>query len=194
MELQSSFPHVPSQPFKATGEQIDAAKTLKVDPLIFYLLELRNIKGLEAKNAFLNPSLNDLPKPFSMHGMQEATDLVYKALLNKSDIIIWGDYDVDGVTGTCLLVNFFETIGVRTIYHIPNRFTDGYGLNRNSLRSLGKDIHSDNPLLITVDCGISNAKEVQYAKELGFDVIVTDHHEPGKEKIVADAVLNPKQI
>ncbi len=193
MEPHSSISPAIHSHYKPSDEQIQLAKALNLDPLIIFLAELRNIKGREAIFSYLYPSLEQLPSPFTMLDMRKATSMVHRAIVNKSEILVWGDYDVDGVTGTCLLVSFFKEIGVKTSYHIPNRLTDGYGLNFSQLQSLKESFSSESPLLITVDCGISNTKEIEFAKKLGFDVIITDHHEPGVEIPRADAVLNPKQ-
>ena len=179
--------------FRPSNEQIKIAQICKVDPLIVILLEQKNIRGAEEIQAFLSPALSDLPDPFSMKGMEEAADIVLEAIGQNFEIIIWGDYDVDGVTGTALLLQFFKKLGVAATYHIPNRFKDGYGLNHGGLLRLKKKVDPRRSLIITVDCGISNEREILAAKELGFRIIITDHHEPERTITVADAVLNPKQ-
>ncbi len=179
--------------FSPTAEQNHLAQKFNVHPLIIHLLELRNIAGSNEIERFLNPSLAFLPDPFSMKDMDTAVSLVSKAIKAHAEIVIWGDYDVDGMTATCLLVKFFKKIGIHARWNIPDRFSEGYGLNSKGIEAIRSDIQTDLPLLITVDCGISNHAEIQRAKELGFNVIITDHHEPPEISVHADAILNVKQ-
>lgn len=165
-----------------------AHKTILHESLL-QLLKEKDIKTEEEIAEYLFPTLQSLPDPSLLQGMENATTLVTSALTNKEDIIIWGDYDVDGITGTCLLIKFFELIGRKVRFHLPNRFKDGYGLNIHSLDNL---LEAGKGLLITVDCGISNKREIARARSLGYKVIVTDHHEPGDNKVDADAIVNPK--
>ncbi len=174
-------------------EQERLAKELKVHPLIIHLLVLRGIETDEAIECFLNPSLANLPEPQSIKGMKESVLLIEEALSNNSEILIWGDYDVDGITATCLLVQFFKKIEKEVNWYIPDRFLEGYGLNSKTLSEFRSKIQGDFPLLITVDCGISNHREISAAKNLGFKVIVTDHHEPPENMVDAHAVINVKQ-
>jgi single-stranded-DNA-specific exonuclease len=179
--------------FIPTTQQIELARQFDVDPLIIYLIELRNISGADAIDSFLNPSLANLPDPFTIKDMDSAVALVSKAIRKKSAIVIWGDYDVDGITSTCLLVDFFRKIGIKASWKIPNRFSEGYGINNQGIEKIRDNIFEKFPLLITVDCGISNHQEIKRAKELGFKVIVTDHHQPPDTSVPADAILNVKQ-
>jgi single-stranded-DNA-specific exonuclease len=179
--------------FSPTEEQKKLAQKFNVNPLIIHLLELRKISEEDEIERFLNPSLASLPDPSTMKDMDTAVSLVIKAIKSQADIVIWGDYDVDGITATCLLVKFFQKIGIHTRWNIPDRFSEGYGLNGKGIEDIRSDIQTDFPLLITVDCGISNHFEIQRAKKLGFNVIVTDHHEPPDISVNADAVLNVKQ-
>jgi single-stranded-DNA-specific exonuclease len=179
--------------FSPTVEQKRLAQLFKVDPLIIYLLESRNISGVKAIDEFLHPSLAYLPDPFTMKDMDIAVSLVSDAIKTKAEIVIWGDYDVDGVTSTCLLVNFFKKIGIDVRWKIPDRFSEGYGLNVKGIENIRAVIKNDFPLLITVDCGISSHAEIKRAKELGFHTIVTDHHQPPENPVKADAILNVKQ-
>ncbi len=144
--------------------------------LITELLSHKGIKNQTDIESFLNPKLADLPHPNEMFGMESAAKEVVIALQEEMPILIWGDYDVDGTTATSLLYNFFSEIGVKKLhYHIPNRLTEGYGLNIDYFNS--SDWISDTPfLLITVDCGISNYEEVEAIKKMGGRVIITDHH------------------
>lgn len=179
--------------FSPTLEQKKLAQQFNVAPLIIYLLELRNISGADAIELFLNPNLAYLPDPFTIKDMDVAVSLVSDAIKTKREIVIWGDYDVDGVTSTCLLVNFFKKIGINVRWKIPDRFSEGYGLNIKGIEEIHLGIHGNSPLLITVDCGISSHAEIKRAKDLGFYTIVTDHHEPPEHPVKADAILNVKQ-
>ncbi len=168
------------------------ADEFRVNPVIIQLLRKRNIRSKEEIETFLYPTLAKLPPPDLFFGIREAVNLITQSIEEKRNIIIWGDYDVDGVTATALLVNFFRQTGVEPLYHIPDRLVDGYGLNSRTLAKIRKNVVGDKPLLITVDCGISNISEVRRAKELGFQVIVTDHHELPDELVPADVIVNPK--
>lgn len=179
--------------FLPTSEQKRLAKRFNVSPLIIHLLKLRNISEADEIDGFLHPSLAALPAPWTMKDMERAVALVLATIKARGEIVIWGDYDVDGITSTCLLVKFFKKIGIQTSWKIPDRFSEGYGLNRRGIEDISSRIQSDSPLLITVDCGISNHAEIRRAKELGFNVIVTDHHEPPEDPVQADAILDTKQ-
>ncbi|MFT5698695.1 MAG: single-stranded-DNA-specific exonuclease [Desulforhopalus sp.] len=158
--------------------------------------KLLTAKGLtEEKDIadFLYPKLVDLPKPSLMKGLSSAALLVADYVEQGYQIVVWGDYDVDGTTSTGLLVNFFKELGVEVIYHIPNRLTEGYGLNAEWIKDNIGTFTSRRFLLITVDCGISNTSEVEAIKQLGGDVIVTDHHSIPLSGIPDCHVLNPSQ-
>jgi single-stranded-DNA-specific exonuclease len=179
--------------FSPTKEQERQAKKFNVHPLIIYLLGMREVSSDDDIDAFLNPNLANLPEPFIIKGMKKAVCLVSEAIVSNSEIVIWGDYDVDGITATSLLVHFFNKIGKEVRWKIPDRFSEGYGLNSQALKEIRTEIQGDSPLLITVDCGISNHGEILQAKNLGFQIIVTDHHEPPDTMVEADAVINVKQ-
>ncbi len=166
----------------------------KLHPVITQLLAQRGLRKQEEIEAFLTPQLSSLPAPLLMKGMREAVALVDEAIFNGTPIVIWGDYDVDGITGAALLVSFFQDLGVAVSFIIPNRMTHGYGLHLDILQSLATTDEPGKKLLITVDCGISAQQEILAAQKLGFQVIVTDHHQPPVIVQVADAVLNPKQV
>ena len=165
---------------------------IAVHPAIKLHLAEHGLCGEEDIENYLFPKLKDLPSPFLLKSIDTAVDLITSAIQNKDDILIWGDYDVDGITGTSLLHTFFREIGVTTICHIPNRLTDGYGLNDKVLRDYATTLRP-NKLLITVDCGISNSEELILAKKYGFKTIVTDHHQVPDTTLYADATINPKQ-
>ena len=165
------------------------AKQLNLSPLLARILALRGLSDLAAAKTFLSSSLrDDLPSPFAMADMEPAVARIVAAITNKEQIGIWGDYDVDGTTGASVLVTFLREIGAAPIYHVPHRIEEGYGLNVEGLRSLkarGVD------LLITVDCGISNTKEVGAARDFGLDIVIVDHHQPPDDFPPAIAVINP---
>jgi single-stranded-DNA-specific exonuclease len=124
--------------------------------------------------------------------MARAVDIIIEAISRSDDILIWGDYDVDGITATSLLYLFFQQIGISVRCHIPDRLTEGYGLNDAVLRGYSRTL-KPNKLLITVDCGISNGEELLLARKYGFKSIVTDHHQVSSAELYADATINPKR-
>lgn len=163
--------------------------------IIAEIIYRRGVTTSAAAKPFLFPQLADLPSPDTMQGIAAAADLLANAVALGQQVVIHGDYDVDGITATVLLADFLSKLSLKPIYYLPNRLTDDYGLTLQSVNKLAKQVTMP-ALLITVDCGISTADEVQYAKELGFTVIITDHHRPSsdpKKMPKADAVINPKQ-
>ena len=165
------------------------AAELKTSPLLSRLLVLRGFSDTAAVRRYLSSSLSkDLPSPFEMADMEAAVRRIVAAIKNREQIGIWGDYDVDGTTGASVLVSFLREIGAQPIYHVPHRIEEGYGLNVEGLARL-KERGVD--LVITVDCGISNAVEVAAANAMGLDVVVVDHHQPPPELPPAIAVVNP---
>jgi len=167
----------------------DYCQQLKVSPLLSRILTLRGFTDTESARCYLSSSLrDDLPSPFVMADMEPAVERIIAALKGKQQIAIWGDYDVDGTTGASVLVSFLREIGAVPIYHVPHRIEEGYGLNTEGLRRL-KERGVD--LVVTVDCGISNAREVAAARDFGLDIIVVDHHQPPEEFPAAVAVINP---
>ena len=168
------------------------ATALNVRPVIAQVLVNRGITTVEAGRLFFSCDLAETPDPFLMLGMEQAVQRVQKALATGETIVVYGDYDADGQTATALLVRVLRELALdpdRIIYYLPDRFDEGYGLNKDAIASLSEQA----TLLISVDCGISSVEEVEYANSLGLDVIVTDHHEPGEVLPCAVAILNPKQ-
>lgn len=161
-----------------------------ISPEISQILKNRDIITEKDAEIFMNPSLDYLRDPFLMKDMQKGVDRIKKAIEKKERIFIYGDYDVDGVSSTSILVLYFKSIGYDVKYYIPNRLKEGYGISIEALEKIN-EIGCD--LLISVDCGITSAKEVEFAKTLGMDVIITDHHECQDEIPDAIAVINPKQ-
>src|SRR5262244_73434 len=165
------------------------AEQLKISPLLACLLVLRGLAEPDSAKRYLSSSLrSDLPSPFEMADMEPAALRIVDALKRNERIGIWGDYDVDGTTGVEVLVSFLREVGAQPIYHVPHRIEEGYGLNIEGLRRLKERGVS---LVITVDCGISNAPEVEAAIEMGLDVVVVDHHQPPEDLPPALAIINP---
>jgi single-stranded-DNA-specific exonuclease len=171
-------------------------KSLKyeeIPPQFISFLEQRGINGRDAVMSFLYPRLDDLPSPQGMKDLTDATELIVKAIEVGRNIVIWGDYDVDGTTATSLLVMFFREIGIEAAWHIPDRVSEGYGLNLNYLRKIADNLSDSEFLLLTVDCGIANAVEISEIQSWGVDVIVTDHHQLQKDSMPSCITINPHQ-
>ncbi len=168
------------------------ASELQVQPLIAALLITRGYDTAEKAVEFLNPSLEHLHEPMLLKGMDDAIGRIKTAVERKEKVMIWGDYDVDGTTGTVLLRRMFRLLGLETTFHVPNRFTEGYGINIPALEAAQKDGVS---LVISVDCGIRSFEPLEWALDHGLDVIVTDHHlsDEVRGNPPAVAVVNPNQ-
>ena len=151
------------------------------------LLYARGIQSDEEAQCFLNPSLRDLHDPFLLPGMAETVALLRKAVAEEQTVLVYGDYDADGVCAASILLETLHEEGAKLAYRIPSRHTEGYGLNTDAVREIAQKAQ----VLITVDCGVSNAEEVALAKELGLTVIVTDHHQPPEVLPKADVVMDP---
>ena len=157
--------------------------------LVASILVKRNILKDQEINVFLEPTRNDFYDPFLLQDMNVAVDRIIKAIERKEKIIIYGDYDVDGITSICVLKQFLEERGIEVAQTIPNRLDEGYGLNKEAIDRIAKEKYT---LMITVDCGISGIDEIEYANSLGIETIVTDHHEPLDILPNAIAVIDPK--
>jgi single-stranded-DNA-specific exonuclease len=175
-------------PVEAVPQRL--AAQLGISPLLGQLLARRNITTPEAADGFLSPKLSNLHSPFLMKDMEKAVERIRRALQGREPIMIYGDYDVDGISGTSLLYLFLARLGANVSFHIPDRITEGYGLHRESLRLMKE---RGIRLIITVDCGSSDREQVRFAGQEGIDVIITDHHEVPPELPPAHAVLNPKR-
>ena len=165
------------------------AKSLEISPITAQILVNRGIENETEANLFLNCTLFDLPSPYLMKGMDRAIERIKKALKNNERIAIYGDYDVDGVTSTALLYSFLKVLKANVTYYNPDRLKEGYGINIDAVKKLAEQGVS---LIISGDCGITAVKEVEQAKELGVEFIVTDHHKPPQELPQAVSILNPK--
>ena len=160
-----------------------------VNRLLATILVNRKIKE-EDIEVFLNPTRNNFHDPFLMPDMEIAVNRIIKAIKNNEKVIIFGDYDVDGITSITVLKSFLEDRGIQVDQYIPNRLEEGYGLNKPAIDEISKNNYN---LMITVDCGISGIDEIEYANSLGIETIVTDHHEVGDKLPNALAVVDAKR-
>jgi len=175
------------------AQQVDAlARALNVSPTIGALLISRGCVDESSARKFLKPSHDQLHDPSLMKGVSEAVTRLLKAIDNREPILVYGDYDVDGTTGTAVLLRALDLLGARTGYHVPHRFTEGYGIQQPALEKAWADGYK---LVISVDCGIRAHEPLYWARDHGLDVIITDHHLPDEGEGVppAYAVLNPNQ-
>lgn len=163
---------------------------LKISPLMAQVLAARGLTTTDRAAGFLDAKLTDLHDPELLPGISDATDRILDAINNSRRITIYGDYDVDGVTATSLLWHCLRLTGAQVDYYIPSRLEEGYGLNTEAIERL----HADDPerLVITVDCGIASVAEAARAKELGLELIVTDHHHFGEELPAAAVNVHPR--
>ena len=177
--------------YEADEKEVSRIKEkYKINDLLARILVNRNIIEDDKIRLFLEPTRNDFYNPYLIKDMEIAVERIIKAIEEKEKVIIYGDYDVDGITSITVLKSFLKDIGVDADFYIPNRLNEGYGLNKESINKI---VNEKYDLMITVDCGISGIEEIDYANSLGLDVIVTDHHEPGDEIPKAIAVIDNKR-
>lgn len=162
---------------------------LKISSISAKILVARGFTTVEEARAFLMTDEHAIHDPFEMYGMKEAIERINKAIQNREKILVYGDYDADGITSTTVMKTALQDLGADVSHMIPNRFTDGYGPSERLFREAHEKGYQ---LIITVDNGIAGNKEVQVAKELGMDVIITDHHEPGETLPPADVIIHPR--
>lgn len=166
------------------------ASALTIPPVVAQLLCLRGLADPEAAHRFLEPSLSHLNDPFRLAGMAEAVERLLGAIARRERIVIHGDYDVDGVTSTVIMRRALEMLGADVAHFIPERLTDGYGLQPATVERL----HAAGArVIVSVDCGIRGAEAARKARDLGIDLIITDHHEPDTTLPDAFAIINPKR-
>lgn len=178
------------QIYETNEEKIEKiSKKYNINKLLSSIIINRNINENEIET-FLNPTRNNFHDPFMMPDMQKAVDRIIEAINKGEKIIIYGDYDVDGITSITVLKSFLEDRGIQVGQYIPNRLDEGYGLNIPAINQIVKENYD---LMITVDCGISGIEEIKYANSLGIETIVTDHHEVGDELPQAIAVVDAKR-
>lgn len=176
---------------KYDDEQIDKiTKKFGCSEIMAKLLISRNIEFDNIDN-FLNGKEEDIKDPYLIKDMDKFVKRVLKAIENKEKICIYGDYDVDGITSITIMYKFLTEIGADVIYYLPDRLIEGYGVNNQALDEIKSRGVS---LVITVDCGITAVNETEYAKSIGLDVLITDHHECGQDLPKAIGIVNPKQI
>jgi single-stranded-DNA-specific exonuclease len=164
----------------------ELSSRLRVSPLLAQVIAARGCATVEAANAYLAKKLNDLHDPETLPGVSQAADRIVAAVQAKRRITVYGDYDVDGVTSTSLLWHCLQLTGATVDYYIPSRLEEGYGLNCDALRQL----HAEDPtrLVVSVDCGITSVTEAALARELGLELIITDHHQFA-DSLPADTIL-----
>ncbi len=165
------------------------ARRLEISPALCSLLYQRGMTSYEDMHFFLSPGLRYLTPLEDWDGLNQGASIIAESVLRKEKIAVWGDYDVDGITSVALIKDFFNKRGIDILPILPHRIEDGYGLNCLEIESLARE---GVKTLITVDCGISNLKEIARAMELGIKVILTDHHRPGPTLPQAHAIINPK--
>lgn len=167
------------------------AKVLNVERLVAFLLVQRGIETFEAAKKFFRPSLDDLHDPFLMKDMDRAVSRIEEAIENGENILVYGDYDVDGTTSVALLSSYLKSYYPNVSTYIPDRYDEGYGVSFK-----GIDFADDNgfSLIIALDCGIKAIEKVAYASERNIDFVICDHHRPGNEIPKAVAVLDPKRV
>lgn len=162
----------------------------QISRLLATIIVNKNLKTKEEIEIFLNPTRNDFHDPYLMPDMEMAVNRIIKAIESKEKVIIYGDYDVDGITSITVLKKYLLDRGLEVDEYIPNRLNEGYGLNKNAIDKIAEDKYT---LMITVDCGISGIEEIEYANSLGIETIVTDHHEPSDVLPNAIAVVDAKR-
>jgi len=164
------------------------AQKLQVTDLIAQLLYNRDITQFEDAQKFLQPSLHDLIEPQQLNGIKEAVQRIRRAMRAQEKIVLYGDYDVDGIAGLAILWQCLQRAGVEVDYYVPHRIEEGYGLNTEAIRQLAQ---KQTNLIITVDCGISGYEAAQLAAQLGIELIITDHHQVEGELPPALTILHP---
>ncbi len=163
---------------------------LSINPILSKLLYFRGITNFDEAKAFFRPSIDDLHDPFLLKDMKKSIDRILEAINKKEKILIYGDYDVDGITAVALLYSYLKKQNANLDFYIPNRNTEGYGI---SIKSIDYAYNNDFSLIVSLDCGIKAVKQIEYAKEKNIDFIVCDHHRPGNTLPPAYGIVDPKQ-
>jgi single-stranded-DNA-specific exonuclease len=179
----------------STSPNGDAARhisdTCRLPLPIARLLMSRQIDTPERVRQFFEPRLNELADPFILTGMDKAVERLVRAMRERERVMVYGDYDVDGITSTSLMYLVLNRLGAEVIYYLPNRLIEGYGLSPDGIDYA---VANGVGVILTVDCGITAVAEVEYARAKGIEVIISDHHQPGPELPLAVAIVNPKLI
>jgi len=166
------------------------ARQLRVHPIVAQMLSLRGMGDPARAKQFLDPKLTDLHDPADLPGAQQAAKLIIKAVRAGQSIVIYGDYDVDGITASAILWHMLKVMGAKVSTYVPHRIDEGYGLNCEAILQIAA---KDKPLIISVDCGITAVKQAQTARDAGVDLIITDHHEfDAKALPDAAALVHPR--
>lgn len=168
----------------------EISKKYGLNKLLSTILVNRNIIDEKNIEMFLKPTRNDFYNPFLVSDMEKAVERIIKAIKEKENVTIYGDYDVDGITSITVLKSFLQDRGLEVSTYIPNRLDEGYGLNNSAIEKIAK---AGCQLMITVDCGISAIEEIEYANSLGIETVITDHHETVEELPNAFAVIDNKR-
>jgi len=162
---------------------------IEISPITAQILINRGVDSVEAAKEFLEVPISKIAKPPDLEGFVEAVELIEKSIKSSKKILVFGDYDVDGLTASAIMIKILKKLGAEVEYYIPDRFEEGYDLNENAVHLVSEENYG---LVITVDCGIKAFEQVEAIRKKGVGVIVTDHHEPGEKIPNADAVINPK--
>jgi single-stranded-DNA-specific exonuclease len=178
------------RPLPATHQVGTLAAELGIHPTLASLLVQKGITNFDQAKAYFRPSLEALHDPFMMKGMDKAVHRLAQAIAHKEPILVYGDYDVDGVTSVAMFYGFLKAIRAHTDFYIPDRYAEGYGI---SMQAVNWAAEAGFKLIVSLDCGIKATACIQQANALGLDVIVADHHEPGDVLPDAYAILDPKQ-
>ncbi len=169
-------------------DSAEAAQSLRVSAIIAQVLANRQLSRAEDSLAFLNPQLKDLHPPESLSGIPRAADILLEAARTGAKIVLYGDYDVDGVTGVAILWHVLREAGVDVAFYVPHRLEEGYGLNRDAVERLIADGAN---LIVTVDCGVTAVDVAEVVRKAGARLIITDHHTPQAELPEAEAIVHP---
>ncbi|MDY0408560.1 single-stranded-DNA-specific exonuclease RecJ [Paracerasibacillus soli] len=164
-------------------------ETLNMSPFLINLLMQRDVMTIEEAKKFLNPVIQDLHNPVQLHSIEKASERIVKAIEYGEKILVYGDYDADGVTSTTVMIEALRELGANCDFYIPNRFSEGYGPNEQAFQLAHEQGVS---VIITVDNGIAAVQEAAVAKELGIDLIITDHHEVQDAIPDAFSIIHPK--
>lgn len=168
---------------------LEYSKQFNVDPKVMEIIFSKGYTTPEEISVFLTPTDQKFVDPFKLSGMKQCVDKIQEAIYEKKRILVFGDYDVDGMSATAIMLKMLSKKGVKADYYLPNRFVDGYGLTNDVIDKLNAEFSPQ--LIITVDCGITCYEQVEYCKKLGIDIIITDHHE--LPEILPDTIIvNPK--
>ncbi len=164
---------------------------LDLPRIVVKILLNRGLKSADEIKGFINPEFSDLADPFRLPDMEKAVERLVEALRDNEKIMVYGDYDVDGVTASALMFLVLNKLGAQVVYYLPNRLVEGYGLSEEGIiEARNRDV----TLIVTVDTGVTAADEVEFARRQGIDVLITDHHEPGGNLPDCVAIVNPKVV